>query len=217
MTRDPIYPDYTSRERRADLVIHVAGLAAAVTGVAVLLVLSALRSDGKGMASLAVYGGGLLASIGFSAWYHLDTRPALRSTLRRLDHAAIFVLIAGTYTPFAVHALGGRRGMILLAVVWAGAFAGVALKFLAPRRFEVLSVLVYLALGWAVLAVWEFIVAAVSTTSLVFLMVGGVLYTVGVLFHLWRRLPYQNVIWHVFVLTAAALHYAAVLDTMLLS
>lgn len=221
MTPKDLYPSYSAGELRADRLVHLAGLGAGAAGVAVLLVWGAVSGAGTGNATapavLAVYGAGLVAMLGFSAWYNLDRRPAWRGWLRRADHAAIYAMIAGTYTPFAVYVLPGARGATLLAVVWGVAAAGMVLKLAAPRRLEGLSIVAYLALGWAVVAVAGPFVAAASTATLALLFAGGVLYTAGVAIHLWRGLPYQNAIWHAAVLAAAGCHYAAVVDTVLLA
>jgi hemolysin III len=161
--------------------------------------------------SLAIYGLALVATFSCSAGYHLIVRPKPKEVFRRLDHAAIFLMIAGTYTPFILIKVNNSWGLALLAVVWAMAAIGIAIKLLAPRFLEGLSTALYLVQGWAVLAAWQPLMSALSGVVLTLLMVGGVLYTVGVVFHLWDRLPYQNAIWHGFVLTAASCHYAAVM------
>ncbi len=162
--------------------------------------------------ALALYGMGLLAMFGFSAGYNMVDRPDWKQILRRFDHAAIFLMIAGTYTPIMLIGVGGARGYALLALVWAVALMGVALKLAAPRRFERISVVLYLALGWSILAVMEPLISALSVPALVLIVIGGVVYSFGVAFLVWRRLPYHNAIWHGFVLVAAGCHYAAVLD-----
>jgi hemolysin III len=165
---------------------------------------------------LGVYGAGLVAMFACSAGYHLIRKARAKEIFRRLDHAAIFVMIAGTYTPFALLNMGGAWGIGLLSAVWAIALIGVVMKLALPRIFERLSVPLYLAQGWAVLVAIKPLVAAVPTLALVLIGVGGVLYTIGVLFHLWDRLPYHNAIWHGFVLVAAGVHYAAILDATIL-
>jgi hemolysin III len=120
-------------------------------------------------------------------------------------------MIAGTYTPFSLVVIGGSWGWGLLAFVWTAALAGMALKLLCPHRFERLSILVYLLMGWSILVAIEPLLAGISRTGLVLLVTGGVLYSIGVVFHMWNRLPFQNAIWHGFVLAAAACHYAAIM------
>ncbi|HEX9648051.1 MAG TPA: hemolysin III family protein [Alphaproteobacteria bacterium] len=204
-------------ERAADRFVHVLGVAASLAAAGALMIVAIANLETLPVLSLAVYATGLAAGFGLSAGYHLVTREALRKTLRRLDHAAIFVLIAGTYTPFALVSIGGPWGHALLAAVWAIALVGIAAKVLLPGRFERAAIVLYLVQGWAGLAVLNPLVNGVSATTLSLLGAGGVLYTLGVVFHLWRGLRYQTAIWHAFVLVAAACHYVAVLDAVALA
>lgn len=209
-----VRPAYTPAERRADAVLHATGLGAAAVAAPVLIALAALwhgGADGGGatIAAVAVYAACLIAMFAASACYHLIDRPRMLDWLRRLDHAAIYAKIAGTYTPFTV-LLGGERAPLILAGMWSAAGAGILLKLLAPGRLEWLTLGLYLAMGWAIVAVGGPILAALGTPALVLLFVGGGLYTVGVVFHLWDSLPFQNVIWHGAVLAASFVFYAAV-------
>lgn len=207
----------TRPERVADAVLHGCGVIATVAASAVLLTLAIQSGDGRGIAAAAVYAGGLLASFGCSAAYNLCPASRWKETFRRCDHAAIYLFIAATYTPLCVVALEGATGAALLASVWAVALAGFAMKLAWPRRFERLSLALYLALGWAGLAAAGAIVRALPAAPLILLLAGGVLYSVGVIFHVWQRLRFQNAIWHGFVLSAAACHYAAVVATVVRS
>ena len=201
---------YGPAERLLDGLIHAAGTVASVA--AVVLLLATVAPDGESRTVLAaiVYGAGLMAMLWLSAAYNLITHSTWKARLRRLDHAAIFLMIAATYTPFMLVSVGGGLGLGLLALVWLAAVIGMVLKLLHPRRFDRVSVIFYLALGWAGLPLAGPRFAALSTSTLVLLVVGGLLYSVGVIFHLWDRLPFQNAIWHGFVLAAAACHFLAV-------
>lgn len=163
---------------------------------------------------LIVYSIGLVGMFAASAAYNLVSHVGVKEILRRLDHAAIFVMIAGSYTPFAL-VVGGRTGHMLLAAVWAIAAVGVAIKVRYPRRFDKLSVLLYLSQGWIVLLALDSITAALSNRALSLLVAGGVVYTVGVAFHLMERLLFHNVIWHIFVLGGAACQFAAIRDAVM--
>ena len=163
---------------------------------------------------LIVYSLGLVGMFAASAAYNLVSDAGVKEILRRLDHAAIFVMIAGSYTPFAL-VVGGRAGHTLLAAVWAIAAAGVAIKLRYPRRFDKLSVLLYLSQGWIVLLALDSITAALSNRALSLLVAGGVVYTVGVAFHLMERLLFHNVIWHIFVLGGAACQFVAIRDAVM--
>jgi len=213
LNRFPV-PQYTFGERLADGTIHVIGVAASVVALIVLLIIGIRNETALMVAGLAIYGLALVATFGCSAGYHLVVRPRVKEIMRRFDHAAIFLMIAGTYTPFVLLKLNTPWGFGLLAVVWTMAAIGIAIKLFAPRFLDGLSTALYLVQGWAVLAAWEPLHAALPGGVLTLLMVGGVLYTVGVVFHLWNRLPYQNAIWHGFVLSAASCHYAAVIGVM---
>jgi hemolysin III len=207
-----MFPEYTLRERIADGCIHAAGVAASLVALFVLLFIGVRSDTVLWVVSLTIYGLGLVATFGFSAGYNLVIRPpTLKEWLRRFDHAAIFLMIAGTYTPFVLIKMNTPWGLGLLAVVWTMAAIGIALQLLAPRFLQGLSTALYLVQGWAVLAAWEPLMSALPGRVLTLLVVGGVLYTIGVVFHLWERLPYSNAIWHGFVLSAASCHFAAVI------
>ncbi|HYZ33650.1 MAG TPA: hemolysin III family protein [Crenalkalicoccus sp.] len=189
----------------------MAGLMAAVVAC-VVLAMTVPRSAGPGPAiALGLYAAGLLAMLGCSALYNLAGEARRRALLRRLDHSAIFGMIAGTYTPVAGIGIGGVWGWGLLGAVWTGAAGGAALKLLAPARFERASILAYLALGWAGVVALDPLRAALPVRDLLLLAGGGALYSLGVLLHLATRLRYHNVLWHAFVVAAAACHYVVIL------
>lgn len=206
-----MFPRYTVRERVADGCIHVIGVTASFVALTALLIIGVESQVTLWVLSLAIYGLALVATFTCSAGYNLVVRPKLKEVLRRIDHAAIFLMIAGTYTPFVLIKMNNSWGLGLLAVVWTMAAIGIAIKLFAPRFLDGLSTALYLVQGWAVVAAWEPLMSALPGRVLTLLVVGGVLYTIGVVFHLWERLPYQNAIWHGFVLSAASCHYAAVI------
>ena len=207
-----VIPRYSKRELVADGCIHAIGVTASVVALAALLFIAAKAEATLWIVALVIYGLALVAMFSCSAGYHLISRPTPKEVFRRLDHASIFLLIAGTYTPFILIKMNNPWGLGLLAFVWGMAVVGIAIKLFAPRFLEGLSTAIYLMQGWAVLAAWQPLAASVPGAALTLLVLGGVLYTVGVVFHLWERLPYQNAIWHGFVLTAASVHYAAVVS-----
>jgi len=203
-------PEYSLGERIADGIIHVLGVAASLVAVAILVAIAVSTLPLEATASLLVYGLAMIAMFTASAAYHLIPVPDWKLLLRKLDQAAIFIKIAGTYTPFAVVMMGGFAGYTLFGVVWVVAIGGAVAKLLIQPRRDWFSIPLYLALGWAGLAAIQPLVMAVPTESLILLGVGGALYTVGVLFHIWESLPYQNAIWHLFVLVATGCHFAAI-------
>ena len=203
---------YDRREQIADRYVHLTGLAAGLIGSVVLVAAAAERARALMVVSVAVYGIGLVCMIGASALYNFAAPSRRKEWFRRLDHAAIFLMIAGTYTPFSLVRMGGAWGLGIAGFVWFVAIAGITLKLLYPHRLEGISTAVYLALGWVIVVALGPLSAAVPLPAVVLICVGGLLYSVGVVFHLWQRLPYHNAIWHGFVLGAAACQWVAVLE-----
>lgn len=203
------YPPYTRAERRSDAVVHVTGLAVVAVGVPVLMVLAILfRGDGAAILGITVYGLALFAMIGFSALYHMVQHARWTPIFRRLDHSAIYWKIAGTYTPFTL--LSGGQGATLVAGLWAAALTGTGLRVFVPNRFKTLNMTLYPAMGWAgAIAGWS-LFATLSPAVMTLIVTGGVLYTIGMMFFLWEKLPYHNTIWHIFVLVASVVFFAAV-------
>jgi hemolysin III len=181
-----------------------------VAGAALMVFFSARQGDAWRVVSTAVFGGSLVLLYTTSTLYHTFQREHLRQLLRKFDHAAIFLLIGGTYTPFVLVTLRGPWGWSLFGVVWSLVIAGVALKFWFAGRFRLLSTLLYLGLGWLVLVAIRPLSAALPSGGLQLLLAGGLCYTGGAVFYLWRRLPYHHAIWHLFVLGGSACHWLAV-------
>ncbi|MEP3279570.1 MAG: hemolysin III family protein [Stappiaceae bacterium] len=205
-----MYPDYTRGERIADGCIHIVGVLASITAVVLLIGLTAYYLPPLSTTSLIIYGIASIAMFAFSAAYHLIPVPSWKDLLRRFDQAAIFIKIAGTYTPFILMKMSGIVGAGLLGVVWILAIFGATSKLFFPLRLKGLSVPLYLGLGWAGVLFIVPLFYALPGGALILLGVGGVLYSIGVIFHLWDNLPYQNAIWHAFVLMAASCHFAAI-------
>lgn len=205
--------NYDRAEVVLDGIVHAVGVMFGLAGATALIVL-ALHSPALGDLPISiVYATGLLAMLGFSAAYNLWPLSRVKWMLRRFDHSAIYLLIAATYTPFAAQ-LKGMLGVALLAWVWSIAAIGIALKLMRPGRYDRLSIVLCLLLGWSGVMLYEPIIAALSASTLWLLAAGGLLYTAGVAFHVWHSLRFQNAIWHAFVLGAAACHYTAVLDVL---
>jgi hemolysin III len=202
---------YPSRaEKLADGWVHAVGIAGAVIGGAVLLALSVLNHGGAGLAAAtSLYALCLVAMLAFSAAYNLTHAHRARPFLRKLDEAGIFLMIAGSYTPFTTQRFEGGWSMTMTLLVWAVALAGVAGKLFTSRIPERVWTGIYIAFGWLIVVAIKPLVSGVPMATLVLLVAGGLIYTTGALiFH--SNLPYRRAIWHGFVVTAAGVHYAAI-------
>src|ERR1700743_3507681 len=207
--------NYDRAELIADGVVHGIGVFCGLVAATVLIVLTAIYGSGLDVAVVSVYVAGLLAMLVLSATYNLWPVSRAKWVLRRFDHSAIYLLIAATYTPFIMELKHSIFAMALLAGVWCLAIVGIVLKLVLPGRLDRLSVGLYLAMGWSGLMLYDAVVTALPKLALWFVLIGGALYSLRVIFHAWRRLRFQNVIWHCFVLLGAACHYTAVMDLVL--
>lgn len=217
---DPVVDHYPNRaEKLADGLVHGVAIAAAAAGGAALLALSLMSGrSGVGLAAATgLYSLCLIAMLGCSAAYNLTRSEAARPLLRRLDEAAIFLMIAGSYTPFTTQRFSGPWAVGMTALVWSVALLGVAGKILFVRLPEKLWTLVYVAFGWLVLIAVRPLVQGVPLTALVLLVAGGLLYTTGTLVLHSERLPFRRAIWHGFVVAAAATHYVAIFTGVVLA
>ncbi len=203
------FPSYTKLEHTADRIIHFVGLPAAMVATAWLLARIGPDATVKQLVSLLVYSVGLIGMLLASTVYHMARPSRTKALLRRLDHAMIFIMIAGSYTPVALNALDPDLGVPLCTIVWGLAAIGVGLKLACPHRFETISVALYLGMGWLVLGVARSLLTTLPADVSLLLIGGGVIYSLGSLVHLWRRLPFHNAIWHAMVVVAAGLHLAA--------
>jgi hemolysin III len=205
-----MYPEYTPIERRFDACVHVVGLCASIAAVAALHSSLTPQLPLAAGVCVAIYTLTLIAMIGCSAAYHMLPWPSWKDFLRRADHAAIFLKIAGTYTPFAAIKMTGFASTALLAIVWCVALSGAAAKILVGKQWHQISLWLYLALGWVGLMFFPSLVENVDLSVVILLGVGGLAYSLGVIFHVWESLPFQNAIWHVFVLIGTCCHFGAV-------
>jgi len=195
---------YSPNEIRADALVHGAGIFAALAGSIALFAHAGVTWV------LASYLFGLLVMLACSAAYNLTPPSQLKWLLRRFDHSAIFLLIAGTYSPLLPFLPDAAQGWTLGLVTWLGAAFGIAMKFMFPGRFDRLAILVYLALGWVGVTAAGAFMQVLPPEVLKLIVAGGILYTAGVIFHIWESLKFHNAIWHGFVGIAAACHFAAI-------
>jgi hemolysin III len=205
------FPTYTAAERAVDGVVHAVGVPAGVIAAS-WLVAGAFQTDApRVIVTLLIYAIGLVGMLSASAAYNLAKPGPVKAVLQRTDHAMIFVMIAGSYTPFALNALDEPDGVILCIVVWVAAVAGICLKLLAePHRFERVSLGLYLGMGWLVVGMLRSFIERLPHDSLMLLIGGGLVYSIGAVIHAIGRVPFHNAAWHVLVLIGAGLHLAAI-------
>src|SRR5215472_13602156 len=212
--RGQISWDYDRAEIIADGVVHAIGVCLGLIG-AVTIVVMAVKIERINVAPILVYVIGLVTMLAFSAAYNMWPISPIKWVLRRFDHSAIYLLIAASYTPFLGQMKNALASAGLGIGVWLSAAAGVTLKLALPGRFDRLSIILCLLLGWCGIVAYDSLASAIPGPSLWLLAGGGILYSFGTLFHLWERLRFHNAIWHGFVLLAAGCHYSAVLACLL--
>lgn len=203
-------PRYTLREEIASSITHGVGAVLAIAGLAVLVAFAARFGDAWHVVSCSIFGAALILCFTTSTLYHSVQVERVKRLLRALDHTAIFLLIAGTYTPFTLVTLRGPWGYALFAIVWTLAALGIALELKRVRN-RLVMVALYLAMGWVGIIAIGPLLEKLPAGGLWLLFGGGVCYTLGVPFYLWRRLPYNHALWHVFVLAGSVLQFLAVL------
>ena len=201
-------------EDRWNALSHGLGAVLALVGATTLVTLAAMRGDGARLGAALAFGLSLVALYAASTLYHAIAHPAAKARLKVLDHCAIYLLIAGSYTPFALVGLRDRGGAWLLAAVWTLALAGVVFKWFFTGRFKLASTLLYLAMGWIALVVAKPMVDVLPGSTLAWLLAGGLAYSAGTVFYLGKR-PYAHAVWHGFVLAGSVCHYIAVTQHLL--
>jgi hemolysin III len=198
-------------EELANTLTHGAGLALSLAGLTVLVVLAALRGTAWHIVSCSIYGATLVLLYSASTIYHAVRSPRAKRILRAVDHAAIYLLIAGTYTPFTLVTLRGGLGWTLFGLVWGIALAGIVFKIFFAGRFPIASTLSYLAMGWLVVIAWKPVVSRIPGNGLLWILAGGLAYSAGVIFFAAHRVRFSHTVWHLFVLAGSLCHYFAVL------
>jgi hemolysin III len=199
--------DYSLGEEIANSVTHGVGLLLSVTALVLLVLGSVQLGDSWRIVSFSIYGASLVALYLASTLYHAVPGRRAKAWLRRCDHAAIFLLIAGTYTPIMLVVLRGPIGWTMAGFVWGIMVVGIALKFLFPQRFQRLLLGAYVAMGWGALFVLHELWQRLPAAAIGWLLAGGATYTGGVVFYVWKRLPYSHAIWHLFVLGGSLCHF----------
>lgn len=206
-----LLPRYSSGEEIANSIIHGLGIVLAISGLGVLTAFASLRGNAWHIVSCSIFGATLIILYTTSTLYHAIPNQRAKAVLRVLDHSAIFLLIAGTYTPFSLVSLRGPWGWSLFGVIWGLAIVGIIFKVTMLRRWTAISVALYLVMGWVAIIAAQPMLEAVAPGGLALLLAGGLAYTAGVVFYAWKRLPYHHAVWHAFVLAGSICHFFAVL------
>ncbi|QWP76584.1 hemolysin III family protein [Lysobacter sp. K5869] len=208
----PAHGDHSIREEIANALTHGLGATAALAGGSVMITLAALYGDGWQLGSAIVFGISLLLLYIASTLYHAIQHPVAKGRLKVFDHCAIYLLIAGTYTPFTLIGLRGPWGWGLFAAIWGLAAAGIVFKLFYTGRFKLLSTAIYIAMGWLVMVAIKPLLDALDGWTLGWLLAGGVCYTLGTVFYHRPSLKYSHAIWHLFVVAGSVCHYISVLS-----
>jgi len=201
---------YHLGEELANSITHGVGALLSVVGLTLMLILAATENDAMRTASSIIYGSTLILLFLFSTLYHSFKHHSVKDVFQVLDHCAIYLLIAGTYTPFLLISLEGAWGYSLMAVIWGLAIFGIAFKVRFRERFPKVTLLTYLLMGWLIVVAASEVMARIPAGALTLLIAGGAIYTVGVVFFIWDRLPYNHAVWHLFVLGGSVCHFFAI-------
>lgn len=214
MSKQKIYRELTVAEEIINSVTHGIGTLLSIAALVLLIVFAAIKGNAWHVVSFTIFGSTLILLYLSSTLYHSFSKPKLKNLFARFDHAAIFFLIAGTYTPFMLSTLRGVLGWGLLSVIWILAIGGAIIRSIYVTRFRKLMVAIYVLMGWMFVFAFRTMMVITPFESLLFLFIGGILYTVGVIFYVWRSLPYAHGIWHLFVLGGSIMHFFAVLNIL---
>lgn len=202
---------YSLGEEIFHSISHGIGVGLSIAGLTLLLVLAVLYGNPAQIISFTIYGVTLIVLYLASTLYHSFQNPRVKQVFKRIDHASIYLLIAGTYTPFLVVAIQGVWGWALLVIIWGLALMGISFKTFFIHRFKKLSVLTYILMGWLCVVALNEMIANIPPGGLIWLAAGGIFYTVGVIFYVMKNVPYTHAVWHLFVLAGSICHFFAVL------
>ncbi|MBD0414145.1 PAQR family membrane homeostasis protein TrhA [Oryzicola mucosus] len=208
---------YSRAELIADGIVHAVGIVLAIAAGATLLSLAIPHTGPGEYVAAAFFVVSLLTVLTISLVYNLWPISPAKWILRRFDHAAIYLLIAATYTPFLAQLDNRAVAVPMIALVWVAALCGMAIKLFLPGRYDRLAIVFYLAIGWSGVVIGQPLVNILPGTTLVLLVAGGIAYSLGVVFFTWQKLRFQNALWHLFVVAGAGLHFAALIDCMLVN
>jgi hemolysin III len=211
MNASPSLPRYSNTEDIANSATHSLGIVLSISGLLVLIVFSIAFGNIWHIVGCAIYGVTQIMMYTASTLYHSIQKPRVKSILRILDHSAIFLLIAGTYTPFTLVNLHGTWGWSILIMVWVLAIIGIGLQSRLIKYGRLVTAIPYIAMGWIVIIAIKPLLESVAPGGILLLLGGGFAYTAGTIFYAWKRLPYHHAIWHGFVMMGSVLHFFAIL------
>jgi len=214
LDRVPLSPKQSLKEEVANAITHGIGVGLAIAALVILVVYAARISDTWKVVSFSIYGATMIILFLSSTLYHSFPQPYLKRFFRILDHSSIFLLIAGTYTPVTIGSMRGGWGWTLFGVIWGLTIVGIVLKIFAMSKLKWLSIVVYLMMGWIILIAIKPLVAVVTTKFLIWILAGGLAYSLGIIFYVARKLPFHHAVWHLFVLAGSICHFFAMLSLM---
>lgn len=202
---------YPQREEVANAITHGIGALLSLAGLVLLIVFSSLKGTAWHVVTFTIYGVSMLLLYASSTLVHSFKEGKVKDLFEFFDHSSIYIYIAGTYTPFMLVAVRGTLGWSLFGTVWAIALLGVLFKAFFVKKFLFMSTIFYLIMGWLIVIAWGPLTAAVPSTGIVLLVTGGILYSLGTVFYVWRAFPYHHAVWHLFVLAGSITHFFAIL------
>ncbi|WP_026702713.1 PAQR family membrane homeostasis protein TrhA [Salibacterium aidingense] len=201
---------FSRKEEMVNAATHAVGIALSIAAAAILIVFASLNATPFHIVSVTIYGTTMLLLYVCSTLLHLLKHGKAKDLFEILDHASIYLFIAGTYTPFLFHVLEGALSWTLFGIVWGTAMAGIGFKVFFVKKFMFLSTIFYIFMGWIIVFAWKPLVETLPSAGIGLLVGGGLLYTVGTVFYMWRHFPYHHAVWHLFVLGGSILHFFAV-------
>lgn len=202
---------YTRREEMVNAMTHGIGVFLSIAALVLLIIFSSLQGTALHVISFTIYGVSMLLLYTCSTLVHSFSEGKVKDLFEILDHSSIYLFISGTYTPISLHIIQGSLGWILFGIVWGLAAAGVVFKAFFTKKFLITSTILYILMGWIVVLAWKPLVANFAGAGIILLIAGGILYTLGTLFYVWRSFPFHHAVWHLFVLVASTLHFFAIL------
>lgn len=202
---------YSKREEIANAISHSVGVVFSIAALPLLIVFASLEGSVASIVSFTIYGVTMVLLYVSSTLLHAFPEGRVKNLFEVFDHSSIYLFIAGSYTPILVNVIGGKLGMTLLAVLWTIAGAGILFKVFFVKRFVYVSTALYIAMGWLIVLAWQPLVTNFDDMGLLLLIIGGLLYTVGAIFYLFRWFPFHHMVWHLFVLAGTIVHFFAIL------